>query len=77
MTQHILQDPSGQAAMLEFADLLSLKADPPQPAKLPPDDILGVTVLFLSCSYQGKVRSLVLGALSCGLPKLAIQTSPL
>ena len=31
------------------------QADPPDPLRLPPDDILGVTVLFLSCSYQGKV----------------------
>ena len=34
---------------------MHVQADPPDPLKLPPDDIRGVTVLFLSCSYQGKV----------------------
>mmetsp|Transcript_19213 Transcript_19213/g.45827 ORF Transcript_19213/g.45827 Transcript_19213/m.45827 type:complete len:122 (+) Transcript_19213:530-895(+) len=31
------------------------QASPPDPAKLPQDDIVGVTVLFLSCSYRDKV----------------------
>mmetsp|Transcript_34244 Transcript_34244/g.87587 ORF Transcript_34244/g.87587 Transcript_34244/m.87587 type:complete len:189 (-) Transcript_34244:554-1120(-) len=30
------------------------QANPPDPEKLPQDDILGVTVLFLSCSYRDK-----------------------
>mmetsp|Transcript_42365 Transcript_42365/g.76028 ORF Transcript_42365/g.76028 Transcript_42365/m.76028 type:complete len:185 (-) Transcript_42365:105-659(-) len=30
------------------------QADPPDPERLPQDDILGVTVLFLSCSYRDK-----------------------
>lgn len=32
------------------------QANSPDPCKLPQDDILGVTVLFLSCSYRDKVR---------------------
>ena len=35
-----------------------LQADPPDSSKLPQDDIVGVTVLLLTCSYQTKVRAL-------------------
>ena len=30
------------------------QADPPDPAKLPVDDIVGVTAILLTCSYRGK-----------------------
>ncbi len=33
-----------------------LQADPPDHAKLPPDDLVGVTVMLLTCSYRNKVR---------------------
>lgn len=33
------------------------QADPPDSSRLPQDDIVGVTVLLLTCSYQNKVRS--------------------
>ena len=45
-----------QAAIQSTTIPVHVQADPPDPLKLPPDDILGVTVLFLSCSYQGKVH---------------------
>jgi histone chaperone ASF1 len=32
----------------------STQADPPDAAKLPPGDVVGVTALLLTCSYQGK-----------------------
>ena len=56
LTQQMMRNMPASMAMSDCDTLLPVKADPPQPAKLPPDDILGVTVLFLSCSYQGKVR---------------------
>ena len=56
LTQQMLRNLPASMALSDCATLLPVQADPPQPAKLPPDDILGVTVLFLSCSYQGKVR---------------------
>lgn len=31
-----------------------LQADPPDPAKLPPDEVLGVTVVLVTCSYREK-----------------------
>lgn len=33
----------------------ALQADPPDASLLPQDDIVGVTVLLLTCSYQGQV----------------------
>ena len=30
------------------------QADPPDAAKLPPGDVVGVTALLLTCSYQAK-----------------------
>jgi histone chaperone ASF1 len=33
---------------------ISLQADPPKPEKIPEEDILGVTVLLLTCSYLGQ-----------------------
>lgn len=30
------------------------QADPPDPSKIPDEDIIGVTVLLLTCSYQGQ-----------------------
>ncbi|XP_042501233.1 probable histone chaperone ASF1A [Macadamia integrifolia] len=30
------------------------QADPPDPSKIPDEDIIGVTVLLLSCSYMGQ-----------------------
>ena len=30
------------------------QADPPNPSKIPDEDIIGVTVLLLTCSYQGQ-----------------------
>lgn len=32
------------------------QADPPDASKLPQDDIVGVTVLLLTCSYKDRVR---------------------
>ncbi len=32
------------------------QADPPDPAKLPQDDILGITAVLLTCLYGDKVR---------------------
>ena len=29
------------------------QADPPDPSKLPPTDIVGVTVILLTCAYRG------------------------
>ena len=34
-----------------------LQANAPDPARLPQDDIVGVTVLLLTCSYQQQVRA--------------------
>ena len=34
---------------------LRLQADPPNPAQLPQDDIVGVTVMLLTCSYNQQV----------------------
>jgi histone chaperone ASF1 len=31
-----------------------LQADPPEPSKIPEEDIIGVTVLLLTCSYMGQ-----------------------
>ncbi|TYK02739.1 putative histone chaperone ASF1A [Cucumis melo var. makuwa] len=31
-----------------------LQADPPDPSKIPEEDIIGVTVLLLTCSYMGQ-----------------------
>ena len=31
------------------------QADPPDASKLPQDDIVGVTVLLLTCSYKDRV----------------------
>jgi histone chaperone ASF1 len=31
-----------------------LQADPPDPARLPPDEVLGVTVVLVTCSYCDK-----------------------
>lgn len=31
-----------------------MQADPPDPSKIPEGDIVGVTVLLLTCSYQGQ-----------------------
>lgn len=31
-----------------------LEANPPDPAKIPADDIVGVTVILLTCSYRGQ-----------------------
>lgn len=31
-----------------------LQADPPDPSKIREEDIIGVTVLLLTCSYQGQ-----------------------
>ena len=36
---------------------LLVKADPPNPAQLPQDDIVGVTVMLLTCSYNQQVIS--------------------
>lgn len=30
------------------------QADPPDPSKIPEEDIIGVTVLLLTCSYMGQ-----------------------
>ena len=32
-----------------------LQADPPEFTKIPPDDIVGVTVILLTCSYKNQV----------------------
>lgn len=32
------------------------QADPPEFSRIPPDDIVGVTVILLTCSYREKVR---------------------
>jgi len=34
--------------------LLLLQADPPDPSKIQEEDIIGVTVLLLTCSYMGQ-----------------------
>jgi histone chaperone ASF1 len=31
-----------------------LQADPPDPSRLPPDEVLGVTVVLVTCSYRDK-----------------------
>ena len=31
-----------------------VQADPPEPANIPEEDIIGVTVLLLTCSYMGQ-----------------------
>lgn len=31
-----------------------MQADPPEPSKIPEEDIIGVTVLLLTCSYVGQ-----------------------
>jgi hypothetical protein len=36
--------------------LISLQADPPDFTSIPPDDIVGVTVILLTCSYKNQVR---------------------
>ena len=36
---------------------LNLQADPPNPAQLPQDDIVGVTVMLLTCSYNQQVSA--------------------
>lgn len=36
---------------------LLVKADPPNPAQLPQDDIVGVTVMLLTCSYNQQVST--------------------
>ncbi|KAK4393584.1 putative histone chaperone ASF1A [Sesamum angolense] len=35
-------------------DILYTKADPPDPSKIREEDIIGVTVLLLTCSYMGQ-----------------------
>lgn len=40
-----------------FKKVSPRQADPPDSSRLPQDDIVGVTVLLLTCSYQNKVRS--------------------
>ncbi|KAG9129740.1 hypothetical protein Leryth_015441 [Lithospermum erythrorhizon] len=34
-----------------------LQADPPDPSKIREEDIIGVTVLLLTCSYMGQIYS--------------------
>lgn len=36
------------------SSLTPIQADPPDAAKLPPGDVVGVTALLLTCSYQAK-----------------------
>lgn len=31
------------------------QADPPEFSKIPPDDVVGVTVILLTCSYKNQV----------------------
>ncbi len=33
-----------------------MQSNPPDPAKLQLEDIMGITVILLTCSYNGKVR---------------------
>ena len=44
--------------MLRLLPCVALQADPPDASKLPQEDIVGVTVLLLTCSYKEKVRLL-------------------
>ena len=34
-------------------------ADPPNPAKIPVSDVVGVTVILITCAYQGQVKTLL------------------
>jgi histone chaperone ASF1 len=34
--------------------MLMMQAEPPEPEKIPEEDIIGVTVLLLTCSYLGQ-----------------------
>lgn len=38
--------------LLHSVNKFVLQADAPDPSKLPPDEILGVTVVLVTCSYQ-------------------------
>lgn len=42
-----------------------LQADPPEFTKIPPDDIVGVTVILLTCSYKNQVGVRVSGWVRC------------
>lgn len=42
--------------MQKYSELVlnECQADPPDPSKIPDEDIIGVTVLLLTCSYQSQ-----------------------
>lgn len=44
-----------------------LQADPPEFSRIPPDDIVGVTVILLTCSYREKVGQLGRNKLQFGI----------
>lgn len=46
---------SAAAASWRLRHVHCMQADPPDHAKLPPDDLVGVTVMLLTCSYRTKV----------------------
>lgn len=46
--------PSRSHSTRNFSIHPLLQADPPDAGKLPPGDVVGVTALLLTCSYQAK-----------------------
>jgi hypothetical protein len=50
-----VSSPQKALAVLSVVALCA-QADPPDASKLPQDDIVGVTVLLLTCSYKDRVR---------------------
>lgn len=55
------------------------QADPPEFSRIPPDDIVGVTVILLTCSYKGQVGCAagVVGVLLCAAVRAARPPEPL
>ncbi|CAA2968689.1 probable histone chaperone ASF1A [Olea europaea subsp. europaea] len=48
------QNPRCEMNCLAVYSYIKNKADPPDPLKIHEEDIIGVTVLLLTCSYQGQ-----------------------
>ncbi len=50
------RSPTLTRAFAEGCRSACAQSNPPDPAKLRMDDIMGITVILLTCSYNGKVR---------------------
>lgn len=54
LTNSALHHAIAHALALTLKILFGLQADPPDPSKIREEDIIGVTVLLLTCSYLGQ-----------------------